>query len=89
MDIKPSPAILTALASLSQGGSGVRAPASKAEGNAGQTAEAATRLSTGVDVRVGTDAQGTAGGGNQRREAPGTNSRPLQPGLGRLVDLTV
>lgn len=86
MDIKPSPAILTAIASLSQGGSGVRAPAGKAEGVQTQTAEAATRLSTGVDIRVGGEAQG---GSSQRREAPGANPRPLQPGLGRLIDLTV
>lgn len=86
MDIKPSPAILTAIASLSQGGSGVRAPATRAEGVPTQTAEAATRLSTGVDIRVGAEAQGNAG---QRREAPGTSPRPLQPGLGRLIDLTV
>ncbi len=78
MDIKPSPAILTAIASLSQGGSGVRAPATRAEGVQTQTAEAATRLSTGVDIRVGGEAQG---GSSQRREAPAPTPGHCSPAL--------
>ncbi|MDD3446380.1 MAG: hypothetical protein PHS60_13270 [Zavarzinia sp.] len=90
MEIKPSPAILSALASLQQGGTGSRVPnrsAGEAPAAPVQTAEAVPRVSSGVDIRVGGEerSRGTV----PQREVPGTTTRPLQPGLGRLIDLSV
>lgn len=87
MDIKPSPAILSALASLQQGGTGPRAPIGAQQGTAVQTVEAVPPVTRGgVDIRIGGDSGAQAA---PRREAPGTAPRPLQPGLGRLIDLSV
>ncbi len=91
MDIKPSSALLTALASLQQGGVGTRtAPGGSAQTQAVATQTASAVAATngsGVDIQVGADR--TPATGSQNREAPGTNRRPLQPGLGRYIDLTV
>ncbi|MFA5120833.1 hypothetical protein [Zavarzinia sp.] len=89
MDIKPSSALLTALASLQQGGVGTRtAPGGSAQAQAVATQTASAVPATngsGVDIRVGAPPVT----GPQTREAPGTTRRPLQPGLGRYIDLTV
>ncbi|PWR22075.1 hypothetical protein [Zavarzinia compransoris] len=85
MEIRPSNAILSALASLQQGGTGARPPA--AQGNTGvQTVEAVPRVAPGVDIKIGGEAERRGSG---QREAPGANTRPLQPGLGRIIDLSV
>lgn len=88
MEIRPSPAILSALASLQQGGVGTR-PATD-QGNATvQTAQAVPQVAKGVDIKVGAEAERRGNGGSSQREVPGTNPKPLQPGLGRIIDISV